>query len=605
MCGISGIINLSDKPIDKMELEELNNKIIHRGPDSEGFYINGNVGFGFRRLAILDLSPEGNQPMSYGNNLTIIFNGEVYNYIELRDELIKLGFKFSTNTDTEVILAAYSYWGEECVTRFNGMWAFAIHDSDKNIIFASRDRFGVKPFYYRLDGDSFRFGSEIKQILHKEVRPEANIPILMDYLVLGFVDHSEETFFKEIKKLPASHCLRIDLATNKMDIFKYFELKIEKSFHFSSDEDGIKQYDYCFRDAIKLRLRSDVNVGTCLSGGMDSSSIAGIASNLYKEKSNQKFMAIHAQSTEIKSDESQYAKMVATHCDLNLLTVKPSLQDFQDTIDELIRIQEEPFGSTSLMMQYYVMKTARENNCTVLLDGQGGDESLLGYERYFVGAILSAQSLPQKIKNFIYCVENSKLTAFQLLGYLLYFPNYIVRKKLLSKRAKFIKPEYLQKVNWKILQSNAKNFWNLFDLQEEELFKTQLPALLRYEDKNSMRHSIEARLPFLDYRLVQLSLNLPIQYKNFGGWSKYVLRKVVDPILPKEVVWRKNKIGFEAPTSHWSDAIQKSFFELKVNSEIYKNIISNTIDYSNLTENQKWRLFNLLKWEKLFNIKLN
>jgi asparagine synthase (glutamine-hydrolysing) len=297
--------------------------------------------------------------------------------------------------------------------------------------------------------------------------------------------------------------------------------------------------------------------------------------------------------------------MVATHCDLNLLTVKPSLQDFQDTIDELIRIQEEPFGSTSLMMQYYVMKTARENNCTVLLDGQGGDESLLGYERYFVGAILSAQSLPQKIKNFIYCVENSKLTAFQLLGYLLYFPNYIVRKKLLSKRAKFIKPEYLQKVNWKILQSNAKNFWNLFDLQEEELFKTQLPALLRYEDKNSMRHSIEARLPFLDYRLVQLSLNLPIQYKNFGGWSKYVLRKVVDPILPKEVVWRKNKIGFEAPTSHWSDAIQKSFLELKVNSEIYKNIISNTIDYSNLTENQKWRLFNLLKWEKLFNIKLN
>lgn len=601
MCGISGIINLSDKPIDKMELEELNNKIIHRGPDSEGFYINGNVGFGFRRLAILDLSPEGNQPMSYGNNLTIIFNGEVYNYIELRDELIKLGFKFSTNTDTEVILAAYSYWGEECVTRFNGMWAFAIHDSDKNIIFASRDRFGVKPFYYARYNSQFIFGSEIKQILEITNFRKVNYTILIDYLVWGFIDHTNNTFFEGISKLAPSHNLVYDLNTNDYQIKKYFDIE-KTNYSGYKDDEVLRLFKDTLYDAVSLRLRSDVKVGTCLSGGLDSSSIAAIASSLNSQRNVNPFFAIHAMSSEKSTDESEFAIQVQEHCSLDLAIVKPSLDDFIRNIDEVIYTQEEPFGGLSIYMQYFVMQESRKKNCVVLLDGQGGDECLLGYERYYPAIFLEQRNF-NGIGEFIKGIRNSKISLIKMFGFTLYFPIFQLRKYLLIKKANFIKGKYIAKADNSHLKMNSVNYFNLFNLQRQEIYSTQLPALLRYEDKNSMRHSIEARLPFLDYRMLQLSLSIPFWHKIKNGWTKFILRQSVDSLLPKSIVWRKNKKGFEAPTNEWMKYIEKDLRKEILASNLLKEILNENLNIEKLDNIQKWRLYNIAKWEKIYKLK--
>uniref|UniRef100_A0A4W5LD91 Asparagine synthetase [glutamine-hydrolyzing] n=1 Tax=Hucho hucho TaxID=62062 RepID=A0A4W5LD91_9TELE len=396
MCGISGIINKNGTKVDKEEIQGINDLIAHRGPDDEGFYFEQNFAFGHRRLSILDLSSDGHQPMHYLHKYVISYNGEVYNYIEIKEELINSGYIFHSHTDTEVILASYDKWGEECVNRFNGMWAFAIYDKEKEIIFCSRDRFGVKPFYYTQVRDKFVFGSEIKQLLE-------------------FYE-DRYTFFENILKLEQSHNLIYNLKTNSFKIKRYFDIEFDKELNNLNEIESIEYIKNNLENAIELRLRSDVKVGTCLSGGLDSSSIAAIAAKKYFKKTNERFIAIHAKSIEEKTDESKYAREVAEYCNLDMIEIEPNLEDIKENIEEVVYTQEEPFGSPSIIMQYFVMKKAKEIGCTVLLDGQGGDETLLGYERYYPAYLLSL-NLWDMIKGFFNSSKNSKLTLKQLIQY--------------------------------------------------------------------------------------------------------------------------------------------------------------------------------------------
>ncbi|MGJ0359274.1 asparagine synthase (glutamine-hydrolyzing) [Aliarcobacter cryaerophilus] len=598
MCGISGIINKSEYKVQKEEIQKINDLISHRGPDDEGFYFEKNFAFGHRRLSILDLSSDGHQPMHYLDKYTITYNGEVYNYLEIKEELIKYGYKFSSQTDTEVIIASYDKWGEDCVHKFNGMWAFAIYDKEKEIIFCSRDRFGVKPFYYTEIDNKFVFGSEIKQLLEFYEERFVNKKILMDFLIIGYENHINETFFENIFKLQESHNLIYNLKNNSFKIKRYYDIK---QTEINLDENSsVDLYKSKFMNSIELRLRSDVKVGTCLSGGLDSSSIAAIASSMYKKDSNEKFIAIHAKSSEHDSDESFFAKEVANSSNLDLKLIEPTKDEFINSIDDVIYTQEEPFGGPSIFMQYFVMKKAKEIGCTVLLDGQGGDETLVGYERYYPSYLMSLCFF-DLIKGFFNSSKNSKLSKKQLFAYFVYFTKAKIRIKRLQVKNSFIKAKYFNLASFDILEKNSKNYLNLFELQYQEIFYTQMPHLLRYEDRNSMRHSIETRLPFIDYTVVETALSIPNKYKIKDGWTKYILRKTIDKILPNNIVWRKNKFGFEAPTKSWVNSIEDEIIISISKSKILSEI-SDSINFNTLDLNQKWKLFNIAKWEDIYKV---
>jgi asparagine synthase (glutamine-hydrolysing) len=602
MCGISGIINQHQKAVDNSEIKKINRLIAHRGPDDEGYFFGDNFAFGHRRLSILDLSKDGHQPMQYLDKYTITYNGEIYNYLEIKEELLENGYKFNSNTDTEVILASYDKWGKECVGKFNGMWAFAIYDKIKEIIFCSRDRFGVKPFYYTEIDDMFIFGSEIKQLLEFYPNRYVNKHIMMDYLVIGFEDHTNETFFENIYKLEASHNLIYNLKTNNYDIEKYYNICKNDNVNNLTETDSINLYKNKLENSIKLRLRSDVKVGTCLSGGLDSSSIATIASKIYNKMTKLKFTAIHAKSTENNNDESKYAKDVEKFSNLNLHIIEPTNNDFVNNIDEIIYTQEEPFGGPSIFMQYFVMKKAKEKDCKVMLDGQGGDETLLGYERYYPAYLIDLNFF-DSLKGFFSASKNSKLTVIQLIQYLIYFTKYQLRIKRLKIKNRYLKKEYLDIISEDILKINSQNYLDIFKLQKEEIFKTQMPHLLKYEDKNSMRNSIETRLPFIDYNVLETALNLSSKLKIKNGWTKYVLRKSIENDLPKNIVWRKNKFGFEAPDKSWLDLIDNKMQNCINNSSIIDEII-NKLDFNKIDKHQKWKLFNIAKWERIYNVKI-
>ena len=602
MCGISCIINKTCKMVGENEIKKMNDLIVHRGPDDEGYFFCDSFAFGHRRLSIIDLSSDAHQPMTYNDKYVIVYNGEVYNYIEIKEELLKEGYSFHTKSDTEVILASYDRWGSDCVKRFNGMWVLAIYDKEKKIIFFSRDRFGVKPFYYTEINGKFIFGSEIKQLLTFLPTTCVNKKILMDYIVLGYLDHSNETFFENIFKLDPSHNLIYDLTTHQYSIQRYYEVSIDDSMNKADEMSAINAYCSKLIDGIKLRLRSDVKVGTCLSGGLDSSSVASIASRFYE--GDDKFLAIHAQSSELKSDESTFAIAVSNYSNLDLNIIKPTKDDFLNNIDDVIRTQEEPFGSPSIFMQYFVMKKARELNCKVLLDGQGGDETLLGYERFYP-AFLKGQKLLTKIHVLLAASKNSKLSIGDLLQYYIYFTNARIRFFRLKSKNSFIKKKYFYFVSKLLLTSHSKSYLDILTMQINELFCIPLPSLLRYADKNSMRHSIEGRVPFLDFQTFETALSINDQYKIKDGWTKYVLRKAVekDNILPNSIIWRKNKLGFDAPESTWIDSLNDHLSEVLYNSIILSEIINmKKINLKKLDNRQKWKLFNIAKWEKIYNV---
>lgn len=604
MCGICGIVNRDGSPVGGHEIKSMCDLVAHRGPDAEGHFLKDNFALGHRRLKIIDLSDAANQPFHYEGRYTITYNGEVYNYVEIKDELTKEGYLFTTQSDTEVILAAYDKWGFNCVEKFNGMWSFAIYDEARGIIFCSRDRFGVKPFYYSVVKDKFVFASEIKPLLQFQANRTVNMTILLDYLISGYEDHVSDTFFQNIQRLDPGHNLIYDLTSGEFRTHRHYRLKINSDMKALPFSEALPLFRSALYDAVKLRLRSDVRVGTCLSGGTDSSAVASIAASMYRPEDGIGFSAITAKSSEQETDETPYAKMVVERAGMEWHLLEPGISDFMNNIDEVICSQEEPFGSPSLFMQERVFEKAKTLGCTVMLDGQGGDETLLGYERYYPAYILSL-SKTNRFMGFIHSARNSRLSKKNLALYMLYFTKPRVRLLALRYRYKFIRKEYFDLLDRKHLVESALAYTDIDKLQLLEIERLQLPHLLRYEDRNSMKHGVESRLPFLDYRLVEMSLSLNNNHKISGGWTKYILRKATEDILPSAVVWRKNKMGFNAPENIWMAAIENKIADGISASAILKriaNIESLLRNLPTMNLRTKWKLFNIAKWEELYNV---
>ncbi|MCX6273402.1 MAG: asparagine synthase (glutamine-hydrolyzing) [Bacteroidetes bacterium] len=600
MCGISGIIRMDNGEAGMTDIRRMNDTIRHRGPDGEGFFMEGNLALGHRRLAIIGLGPEGYQPMELADNYVVTYNGEIYNYIEIGKELQAAGYQVSFQSDTEILLKAYDHWGVNCLQHFNGMWSFALYDRRNRILFCSRDRFGVKPFYYTTRNNLFLFGSEIKQLLAVTGHSRVNRRVLLDYLVTGFEDHREDCFFDGISKLPASHYLLYDLENHSFRIEKYYQLEGNDFSLSHKQEDKLSAFSFLLGDAVRLRLRSDVKVGTCLSGGLDSSAIASLAAGLYRAANIDPFTAIHARSVEKDTDESPFAAEVAGRSGMNLMITEPSYGELISECDRIIGVLEEPFGSPSILMQSYVMQAAGANKIKVLLDGQGGDELLLGYERYFT-SYLKQFPLGQKLKAFRQLSRHSRLSLRELLLYYMYFSIPSIREKRLRDRFSFLSNSALQDVDFDLLKEVNMTGKDIRQMQVQEITRFQLPHLLKYEDRNSMSFSVEARLPFLDYRLVEFCLSLDTGLKISKGWSKYILRKSMEGRLPDSIVWRKNKFGFEAPKK-WLNNNNLQFTTSIQESEILAKLIRVKPQHFD-DPAVLWRLFNIARWEKIFSVR--
>lgn len=592
MCGICGIVG---KYTSENVMRDMLYSIAHRGPDDEGIFQEGDIFLGHRRLSILDLSASGHQPMMY-ENYVIVFNGEIFNYVELRNELKKIGHVFKTGTDTEVILHGYALWGQEVFVKLRGMWALALYDKNAQKIIFSRDRFGIKPFYYYSDASRFIFASEIPALLAAGVSAEVNYDVVMRYLAISCDDNGKDSFFKDIHQLPGGCNIEYNLGTKEFSSVRYYDLlsqinsnKIETSF-----ED-------VFNETLLIHLRSDVKIGSCLSGGLDSSTLAGaIQHNL--GKNGQKLSAVTAKSELKENDESELANQVAKYSGMDWSVVCPGYDDFLAEHQEMLRCQAEPVGSPSVFMQYCVMKKAKECGIKVMFDGQGGDETLLGYERYYVTyifSLLKSGKFVGALKAYRDICKNSKLNMTSLIRYILYFGCLPIRKCVLQKRLHFIKKEYREKL-FGASSQYLEQSKDMMQLQIDEITDSQLPHLLKYEDRNSMYFSIEARCPYVDHVYVQKAIQLPFEMKVADGWTKKCLRHLAEKFIPKAIAWRKNKLGFEAPEKIWLERYLPDMQESVNKSALIRNLVSEIPELSKVSLRLRWRLYNLAVWEKQY-----
>jgi len=581
--------------------------IAHRGPDGEGFRINAsnNVGFGHRRLAILDLSDAGQQPMHYLDRYSITYNGELYNYIELKEALQQKGYSFRTQTDTEVLLAAYDCWKEQCLQQFDGMFAFAIWDEQEQTIFTARDRFGEKPFYYFFDGEQFLFGSEMKALWAANAPKTINQTMLLNYLGLGWVKNPvdlSQTFYENIRCLPQAHYLKLNMRDGHNEIVQYWDLDKE-TISSQTEAEAVEQFQHLLRTSVKRRLRSDVEVGTSLSGGLDSSSIAAMIKQL--QSTNHQLQTFTASFPGFEKDETAYAKEVANYLQLQQLFVTPTAETLLTDIEQLIFHQEEPFQSSSIYAQYKVYQLAKLHGIKVILDGQGADETLAGYHKYIhwflQEKIRESSVVSRELKAFADHDINvdwswkNKLAAR--------FPE-IAAVQLESKanaalkNNPFINPAFLKAhYNKKTIFKPVVNKLN--DLLYFNTMQFGLEELLRYADRNSMAHGVEVRLPFLSHELVQFVFSLPSQYKLQKGFTKYLLRQSMQQHLPSTIVYRTDKIGYEPPQQQWmqttafNELLQLSRQKL-VKAEILKQSVLHqpvNAQAAHAVNNDDWRYF--------------
>lgn len=564
MCGIAGIISNNSSLVSAERIKRMTDVLVHRGPDAEGHWMDSHVALGSRRLAIIDLTETGNQPMHYLDRYTIIHNGEIYNYIELKDELQKKGYKFYSRTDTEVIAAAYDNWKEECLDHFDGMFAFAVWDQKKKELFVARDRFGEKPFFYFTDNEQFVFASEMKALWAAGIDRKVNLKLLFNYLTIGYVDNPnipEETFFEDISKLPAGSYLNVSTDNLQPSIFNYWDIDIENENKKITDAEAIDRFGQLFQRSVKRRLRSDVPIGTSLSGGLDSSSVIAALDSLTTHLPiaiGTPLTAFSAIFPDFEKDESAFAKIIADKFHLRHFTTTPGTASLYTDLEKLFYYQEEPFSSASIYAQYNVYELAKQKGTKVLLDGQGADEILAGYHKYYKWywqelfrkrKLASSHELASSkelgiIERFTW--KNRIAALFPEFATIVLERRYLVNAlkhedltrdfvQLQSKEAYYITPE--------IFSLNGVLYFNtcLHGLEE----------LLRYADRNSMAHSREIRLPFLDHELVEFVFSLPANFKIRKGWTKWLLREAMKDKLPPEITWRKDKTGFEPPQQEW------------------------------------------------------
>ncbi len=561
MCGIAGIIQSHPGLFSKEQLSKMTAALAHRGPDGEQYWQNesGHVLLGHRRLAVIDLSEAAAQPMHYLNRYSIIHNGEIYNYKELREELGKKGYTFQTRSDTEVILAAYDHWSEECTAHFDGMFAFAIWDEQEKMLFAARDRFGEKPFFYHFDGNNFLFASEMKALWSAGIERVPNLQMHFNFITIGYTGNPsrpEETFYNNIYKLPAASSLCYYLPEKELVTEFYWDIDPEEMNKKITDEEAAEQFSLLFSQSVSRRLRSDIAAGTSLSGGLDSSSVVA---EINKERSgawSQK--AFTAIFPGFEKNESPFAKTIAGKYNLEHSTVTISAEDLLKDWDKLCQQQEEPFGSASIYAQYKVYELAAASNIKVLLDGQGADELLAGYHKYYKwywqelfikrklissGEIKAARQNNVKEK---FGVKNIIASLFPDIASVVLERQYVLHAlrhedlekdfvKLQSREAYYSTPAHYN-LNG-VLYFNAR----IHGLEE----------LLRFADRNAMTHGVEVRLPFLQHELAKFIFSLPSHFKIRQGWTKWLLRKSMEQELPPDITWRKDKTGFEPPQQQW------------------------------------------------------
>ena len=534
MCGIVGIVDFDRRP-DRVEIEHRLDELAHRGPDGRGVFADENACLGHLRLAILDLSPAGLQPMQDGE-LQLLHNGEIYNYVELRDELRSKGHRFSTGTDSEVILAAFREWGERCVERFNGMWAFVIWNTERRVLFASRDRLGIKPFYYRLDGRRLVFASEPWPVR----TAGANLDAVRDYVEQGYLDQADETFFAGVLRLRPAHSLRF--GPEGLTTWRYWSVQPSER-----PRDSVAAVRETLLDAVRLQLRSDVPVGTCLSGGIDSSAIAVAVAHHGHE--HQK--TVTAYFDDPGYDERPYARAVVAATGAEAHWVTFDADDLVRDLPAIVEAQGEPFGSTSICAGWYVMRAARAAGLTVMLDGQGGDELLAGYRASFghrLSDLLRAGELVRATRELqaFTRVHGPRWAAVALAN-----PHVPERLRLaVRSRARGAAPLLTAELRGArhVAEENGAVFPDRLRRQLHVLLTRRgLPELLRYEDRNSMAHSLEARVPLLDHRLVELAFSLSGDELIRNGETKSVLRRALSELLPPAVAARRDKLGFVTP----------------------------------------------------------
>ena len=536
MCGIAGFWGAPDGAL----LQSMTDVLHHRGPDDAGYFESAEVSLGHRRLAIIDVAG-GHQPMTNEDgHIQLVYNGEIYNYRELRAELVGCGHHFTTESDSEVIVHAYEQWGDACFARFNGMWAVALADLNAGRVVLSRDHFGIKPLYYARSGARWLFASEIKALLQDpELRTAPDDQLIFEYLAHGLHDHRDETFFQGIQRVPQASYAVIDQAG--MRVQRYWEPRLGTQGAATPEAFGA-----LFRKAIARRLVSDVPVGACLSGGLDSSSIVSVLSDLLRDQSAdtgslggrvQTFSAVFDGDA---IDERAFIEEEVRASGATTDYVRPSAPDFLREVTDLVWFQEEPQVSTGPYAQWCVLREAA-SHVRVVLDGQGGDELLAGYVPYhlvYLRQLLSERRFGAFVRE--------AWAARDLL-----WPLVSRRRRTPGAGGQWrrlLRPEFLASVR-PARDTRSPN--RLKDRLLQDLTTYSLPALLRYEDRNSMAHSIESRVPWLDPELVEAVLNLPDQAIIHGGWNRSLLRQAMAGTLPERIRKRRWKVGFTTPEARW------------------------------------------------------
>jgi asparagine synthase (glutamine-hydrolysing) len=665
MCGIFGLV--TGRPVAAAELAAMSRLLRHRGPDDEGLLVAGPGGtrwfggedtpdavlasdvpfaprtrlagsglaeasgviLGHRRLSILDLSPHGHQPMSYRGRLWAAYNGEVYNYAELRRELEARGHRFESDTDTEVILAAYDAWGPTCLSRFNGMWGLAILDLERGTLFLARDRFGVKPLYVRAANGRLAFASEIKAFSGlADWAPRANLPRVFDFLVWNVVDHGAETLFDGVVQVPPGHCALVDVSSVLAGGGELPALRPQPWYELppagaQPPEDAVAALREALADAVRLRLRADVPVGSCLSGGLDSSSIVCIMSEALARAGGAPVRTFTARSAEREYDESAYASAVVERACATPTVVTPEPDKLFADLDRLVWHQDEPFVSSSIFAQWCVFEAARNSGVVVMLDGQGADETLCGYRGFF-GAYLASLVRKGQLWTWVREVEATRRT----IGF--------GRVRLAGYTAAYLWPELIGLVGRFDRRAYADRGWigarhravfaedpvgraggrpsSLRDMSAAQVRATNLPMLLRWEDRNSMAFSVEARVPFLDYRVVELALRMRDEDKVGGGVSKAVLRQSMRGLVPDAVLDRRDKMGFVTAESVWMRRDRADAFRAELIRAL--EAMPGIVDPSILArfddvragrrpfDNRFWRVLCVGRWAERFGVRL-
>ncbi|MGH7508905.1 MAG: asparagine synthase (glutamine-hydrolyzing) [Gemmatimonadales bacterium] len=600
MCGITGVVGLNGRPVDLRVLQRMNDVQAHRGPDGEGFVVSwpeshgfcsaffrhteqahhtppARVALGHRRLAILDLSDRGLQPMTAGaSGAWIVFNGEIYNHLALRAELESRGRFFSTRTDTEVLLQSYLEWGEECLHRLDGMFAFAIWDGGRGRLFCARDRLGIKPFYYAMPQDHFIFASEIKGLLpFPELRALADDEAVLGFLIHGNCDYRERTIFRNVTALPAAHALTLDVTSRRLDRWCYWKPAPKPDWDHLPDGERIEELRELLVRTTRSHLISDVRAGSCLSGGLDSSAVVALIGKIWREQPEaatavgDRFNTFTSCYEYPELDERRYALEVANAIGATPHLVFPSAADFWDVFGRMAWHQDMPFSGLSFYSQWRVMRAARETGVKVLLDGQGGDEVFGGYAKFryaYLASLLRGGRLGTMAREAWASVLQRDLYILDLRRGYRYLPNRarrllgvdgLLQRVLRADWDRAVGDESTPATRWwrhAAGRSGQDPAWTTMQsVQVEDILVDTLPFILRMEDRSSMAFSIEARVPLLDHRLVEYGLSLPDHLKIQGGFSKFAVRQATQNLMPEAVRLRRTKLGFAGADRRWLD----------------------------------------------------